>query len=409
MSTRSGAVPMTIVGGGVWILQLIRLLVEAPDCPPLDIRLVAIDADRLSIIAGYGAKIVRARDGWCVSATTLATALEGAEVCILMLRQGNSAAREIDESFPARFGMVGDEGLGLGGFANAYRTMPTMTSIAGKMRRYAPNALTINLVAPLGLTTRALHVADVSAVGLCELPMTTEADLRATFDSCDHDLPLDYAGLNHLGWFWSPDRAPSQLFARAIAKGMADAATVGGFGAMPLKYHAKMISDRDRTIGAGASRARQLRDIATKAVEAVRQGQNPERLLRARSMPWLDQALTPLLLAVLNNNIWRGFVNIPAGQASTWCCSDTVIEARGTVSRTGGQIENVGEPGGAVRQFLAAAALSEGHLFDGFRSGDLHGGAVRAILDSPIAFPRSLVEEAAAAVCSAAAMHVVSE
>ena len=63
-------------------------------------------------------------------------ALEGADFVIVQLRVGgNQAARFQDETIPLRFGCIGQETTGAGGFAKALRTVPVVLELAERDRR----------------------------------------------------------------------------------------------------------------------------------------------------------------------------------------------------------------------------------------------------------------------------------
>ncbi len=49
---------------------------------------------------------------------------------LVQLRVGGLAARLVDETIPARFGCIGQETTGAGGFAKALRTVPVVLEIA---------------------------------------------------------------------------------------------------------------------------------------------------------------------------------------------------------------------------------------------------------------------------------------
>ena len=51
-------------------------------------------------------------------------ALDGADFVLVQLRVGGQAARLVDETLPLRFGVIGQETTGAGGFAKALRTVP---------------------------------------------------------------------------------------------------------------------------------------------------------------------------------------------------------------------------------------------------------------------------------------------
>ena len=205
----------------------------------------------------------------------MAAGVRGADVIVLLARVGGFAARRHDEGFPRDFGLVGDEGLGPGGVANAWRTVPWLRALAPTLRLHAPHARVVNMMAPLGVTTRALEDAGLNVVGLCELPTLTR---RA---AGGEDGTGCYAGLNHLGWFWD---------------------LPGRDALLPLKYEAQVF-------GAGRSRARPGEGSAALRADILRSLDATLRSAFARSpaevptdeasrpTPWFDHALVPLLRA----------------------------------------------------------------------------------------------------------------
>ena len=164
---------VTVIGGGVHAVGLLEALVAADDLPDLDLRLVARREDRLGVIGRHAALVLQGvRPEWSVRWTTdLADGVGGADVVVPLVRIGGSAARDHDERFPTAFGLVGDEGIGPGGMANAWRTLPPLRSMAAVIAARAPGALVANLMAPLGVTTRALADAGLDCMGVCELPI----------------------------------------------------------------------------------------------------------------------------------------------------------------------------------------------------------------------------------------------
>ena len=66
-------------------------------------------------------------------------AIDGAEYVVVQLRVGGNQARYRDETIPPRFGCIGQETTGPGGFAKALRTVPVVLELAElTARRGAP-------------------------------------------------------------------------------------------------------------------------------------------------------------------------------------------------------------------------------------------------------------------------------
>jgi 6-phospho-beta-glucosidase len=135
-------------------------------------------------------------------------AVRGAHYVITQLRVGGMHARREDEYLGRRHGLIGQETTGVGGMANALRTIPVILSIARDMRKLAPGALLVNFANPSGLVTEALarYVPEVLAVGLCNAPITFKMGILEALEQQSgkriepERAHLDTLGLNHLSW-----------------------------------------------------------------------------------------------------------------------------------------------------------------------------------------------------------------
>ena len=235
----SDRVPVAVLGGGAYAARLVEVIASVPDMPALELRLHARDHGRLDVIASHAAARVVALGARHVVGAfpALDGALDGAAAVVLLVRVGGLAARAHDEAFPVRFGQVGDEGVGLGGMASAWRTVPVLDQIAARIAARAPGAHVLNLIAPLGVTTRLLTERGLRTVGLCELPVLTVERWRA-WAADEPAPPLAYAGLNHLGFFWCPSCPPLDhpVLRAAVERGEVPGELVLRLGAAPLHY-----------------------------------------------------------------------------------------------------------------------------------------------------------------------------
>src|SRR4029079_7638624 len=95
------------------------------NCLPInELVLHVIAAARRSVVGGLAGRMLR-RVGWGGRLTLTgdrSTGLDGADFVLVQLRVGGQAARLIDESLPLRFGTIGQETTGAGGFAKGLRT-----------------------------------------------------------------------------------------------------------------------------------------------------------------------------------------------------------------------------------------------------------------------------------------------
>lgn len=246
---------------------------------------------------------------------------------VLLVRVGGLSARQYDEKFPGEFGQIGDEGLGLGGIANTWRTLPVLSSIANVIKTHAPAARVINMLAPLGTTTRLLIERGLNTVGICELPTTTEEAFGGDADK------FDYGGLNHLGWFTPRTDAAAQILANTDA---VDRETVKRFGATTLFYYYRVFdpSAASRMSCAFQSgRAGQLQDLTDEVLRDFEQHPSERsQALAARATPWFDRALVPIMSALLGGAEFDGFVNARNGSADRrlvpHLSDDAIVEVR---------------------------------------------------------------------------------
>ena len=198
-------------GGSTYTPELIvGFLERVEQLPVSELWLMDPDAERLRIVGGFSQRIVEAKG--CPFQVRLtrdgAQAVEGASYVLVQLRVGGMEARRQDEYLGHRHGLIGQETTGVGGMANALRTIPIVLHIANLVNRLAPGALLINFSNPSGLVTEALsrYAKTVNAVGLCNAPLgmlnsALETYRQVTCEPVDPSLArLDTLGLNHLTW-----------------------------------------------------------------------------------------------------------------------------------------------------------------------------------------------------------------
>jgi 6-phospho-beta-glucosidase len=203
---------VTIIGGGSsYTPELINGFLERSDSFPLtELWLVDISQVRLDVVGGFARRMVAAKGNpFQVRLTTdRRQGIADASYVITQLRVGGMKARREDEYLGRRHGLVGQETTGVGGMAKALRTIPVILDIAGDMQELAPGSLLVNFTNPAGLITEALarHASAVPAVGVCNVPITTQMELiealeKQTGAAIDPALAhLDTLGLNHLSW-----------------------------------------------------------------------------------------------------------------------------------------------------------------------------------------------------------------
>jgi Alpha-galactosidases/6-phospho-beta-glucosidases, family 4 of glycosyl hydrolases len=168
-----------------------------------DLVLLDVDAERLEIVGGLARRMLD-RAGWggrLVITTLRDGALEGADFVLLQIRVGGQATRLVDETLPLRFGAIGQETTGPGGFAKALRTVPVVLDIAEAADRLAaPGAWIVDFTNPVGIVSQALLDGGHRAIGLCNVAIGLQRWLAARLGVSADRVSLEHTGLNHLSW-----------------------------------------------------------------------------------------------------------------------------------------------------------------------------------------------------------------
>ncbi len=193
-----------IGGGSTYTPELVDGLLRRRDRLPTDeLHLIDVDERRLDVLGPLAARMCERRGGgidvrW---GNDRAQGVRGADFVISQVRVGGMAARERDEQLGREFGLVGQETVGVGGFANALRTIPVALDLAATIEREAPTAILLNFTNPAGLITEALcrHTA-VTTIGLCNVPWGFKMGVASAFGVPPDEIAMDYVGLNHLSW-----------------------------------------------------------------------------------------------------------------------------------------------------------------------------------------------------------------
>jgi 6-phospho-beta-glucosidase len=196
---------LAVIGGGsTYTPELVDGFARRAARVPVDeIALLDIDRERLAIVGGLAERMLK-RQGWTgrlVRTTDRDAAIDGADVVVIQLRVGGQRARLGDETLPPRFGLIGQETVGVGGFAKALRTVPVVLDIAAAVeRRSAPGAWIVDFTNPVGIVAQALSDAGHRSIGLCNVAIGFQRRFAARFGVEPERVELEQVGLNHLTW-----------------------------------------------------------------------------------------------------------------------------------------------------------------------------------------------------------------
>lgn len=198
-------IKLVVVGGGsTYTPELIEGIVRRQDRITIDeIVLLDIDRERLDVVGGLARRMLD-RQGWSGSLVLTGDrdrAIDGASFVLVQLRVGGQAARLVDETLPPRFGTIGQETTGAGGFAKALRTVPVVLELAELVgRRADAGAWIVDFTNPVGIVTQALLDEGHRAIGLCNVAIGFQRRFAARFGVAPERVELEHVGLNHLSW-----------------------------------------------------------------------------------------------------------------------------------------------------------------------------------------------------------------
>ena len=201
---KNGLKIVVIGAGSSYTPELIEGLIQRQHELPLrELWLVDIDdgREKMEIIAALTRRML-VKAGLAVRVETRLEreeALRGADYVCSQFRAGCLEARISDERISLKYALIGQETNGLGGFANACRTIPIALQIAADMERLCPDAWLLNFTNPSGMVTEAvLRHSKIKAVGLCNVPVIMQKGVATLLDSRDEqEFIMQVAGLNH--------------------------------------------------------------------------------------------------------------------------------------------------------------------------------------------------------------------
>jgi len=345
-------IKISVIGGGSsYTPELVEGIGLRREVLPVDeLVLHDIDERRLEIVGGLAGRILRKQGfrGRLTLTTDRHAAVSGASFVLVQLRVGGLAARLRDETIPPRFGCIGQETTGPGGFAKALRTIPVVLEIAKDVARLgAAGAWLLDFTNPSGLVTQALLDHGHRAIGLCNVPIGFQRDLAARFGVAPERVQLEHVGLNHLSWerrvlVDGVDRLPALLdaYADEIAGDVElPVAIVRLLRAIPsyyLRYY-YLTSEVLREQQTETPRAEEVMAIDRELLEMYADPALDEKptLLEERGGAFYSEAS-----AMLIESLWldRGdvqVVNVCNGGALPDLAADAVVEVACRIDREG--------------------------------------------------------------------------
>ena len=195
---------VTVGGGSGYTPELIDGFIRRHDeLPVSEYWLVDIEAgeEKLAVVGALAQRMVKKAgiDMTVHLTTNLQEALAGADFVTTQLRVGQLAARIQDEKIPLRYGVLGQETTGPGGFMKAQRTIPVLLDLCQNMETLCPDAWLINFTNPAGIVTEAIaKYSPIKSLGICSGANSMMRDIAGAYGVEREDVYARIIGLNHL-------------------------------------------------------------------------------------------------------------------------------------------------------------------------------------------------------------------
>ena len=395
-------VKIAVVGGGsTYTPELIEGFTVRGDRLPVDeLVLLDPDPDRVEVVGGLARRMLDRLEwpGRLILTPNTDAALDGADFVVVQLRVGGQAARFVDETLPLRFGTIGQETTGAGGFAKALRTVPVVLDIAERAaRRAAPGHWIVDFTNPVGIVSQALLDDGHRAIGLCNVAIGFQRRFAKRFGVPPEQVELEHVGLNHLTWeravrIDGVDRLPELL----ETDGQAIADDVGmplelilALRAIPsyyLRYYYLFDSVlADQRSQGHETRAEEVIEIETRLLEMYRDPHLSEKpaLLANRGGAFYSEAAAALIASLHDGAGDIQIVNVRNNGCLPDLPPDAVVEIPARVDRDGAHPLPLAPLAPLMRGLVQQMKAYEELAVAAARSGD-RGIALKALLANPL-------------------------
>ncbi len=193
-----------IGGGSAYAPGVLRAFISAPEVfAGAEIALVDIDKPNLDVVKRLGEKIAQAAhvDLRITATTARRAALESADFVLTSFRAGGFHARAIDERIPLKYGVIGQETVGPGGFFFALRSLYVMRELCAEIEKICPEAWLINYANPTNIIGEAVsRFSNVKVLALCDGGKHDAFHVAEQLGHSATETEFMAYGLNHATW-----------------------------------------------------------------------------------------------------------------------------------------------------------------------------------------------------------------
>jgi 6-phospho-beta-glucosidase len=328
-------------GSAVSTPQLTSALVDA-GCSDVQLALIARSAEKLALVAAACRRV--SGDSLSVSTyTSLEPGLMGADVILSQVRVGGLEGRSFDEQFARDLGIPGEETVGPGGFALAWRTLPVVRDLLERCRRLAPEALLLNLTNPASMVHQ-LASRYLQTLTLCDAPVVLARQAAALVGAGSRTVTPRYLGLNHCGWITALEIGGRDLLGDVLGRRQElaqltgiDEEVLAWMQAIPNPY-LRYLYHPDRQLSLQLEkpgvRADELAGLEGQALADYAQPDADLAVVASRRpAPWYAECVVPLIRSLADRQPVRAIINVTNGTLVPFLPAEAAVEVAADVAQ----------------------------------------------------------------------------
>lgn len=402
MSNKKGLKIAIIGAGSTYTPELIEGLINKRDSLPVkELYLMDIDERKLNIVGGLAKRMIEAADMDVnvVSTDDLDGSLINADFVLVQIRVGKLPARILDEKIPLKYGLIGQETNGIGGFFKGMRTIPVMLDIAKRMEKLCPDAWLINFSNPSGMIAQALLThTKIKTMGLCNVPINMISSVKQKLGL--ENAEVEYVGLNHLTWITSIKHNGKDYLQEAIEQGINSEAmknipasgftpelikTVGAIPSSYLEYYYYRDAKLEHALKQEKSRGEVCLEIEEELLKIYEDSKlhTKPALLSKRGGARYSEAAINLVDSIYNDKRDIQVVNILNQGAIDFMRNDDVVEISAIIGKDGATPIKANFKNEHIKEYMLLMKAYERHAVQAAITGD-DDEAMRALLINPL-------------------------
>ncbi|MCM3089822.1 6-phospho-beta-glucosidase [Cytobacillus sp. AMY 15.2] len=414
MAQQPEGIKIAVIGGGSsYTPELIEGFIKRhQELPVKEIWLVDVEEGRhkLGIVGQLAQRMVEKAGVPIEIQLTMdrKTALKNADFVTTQFRVGLLDARAKDEKIPLKYGVLGQETNGPGGFFKALRTIPVIMEICREMEELCPDAWLINFTNPAGIITEAiLRYSNIKkVVGLCNVPIGMEMGAAQLLNVNHSRVRIDFAGLNHLVYGLDvyvdgvsvKDELLKKLTDKEKSITMKNIHAMGwepeflqALNVLPCPYHnyyyktREMVEEEVKAASEGGTRAEVVKKLEEELFQLY---QNPDLAekppqLEKRGGAYYSDAACRLIHSIYTDKRDIQPVNTRNNGAIAGLAADSAVEVSCLITKDGPKPIAVGELPIAVRGLVQSIKSFERVTIEAALTGD-YDTALLALTINPL-------------------------